>query len=237
MNAAKMTLVSTILAAALGLALGLMSTPAQAHCGGKHTGDHPHCANGGLITYTAQLTGGAFKFSCIPSGDCLLGVVDVAPNSRENVLLSNVTLDMERPAGNMTLEDTWDAVFAGCPVLLGTETVDGFDVGPDNWRISKSGGVRVMFSDIMLEGLDGPVEVTVQLVGDTFDSEFDSNPFLADPGFPSVFDLGVGYIIWGETAQGTHPRMSCQVRGSGGAGIVPLANLGQLVITATAPAP
>ncbi len=236
MNAAKMTLVSTVVAAALGLALGLMSTPAQAHCGGKHTGDHPHCADGGLITYTAELTGGAFKFSCIPAADCSLGIVEVAPNSRENVLLSNVTLELVRPGDDMTLQDTWDAVFAGCPVLLGTETVDGFDVGPANWRISKSGGVRVMFSDIMLVGLDdGPVEVTVQLVGDTFDSEFDNDPFLPDPGFPSTFDLDVGYIIWGETAKGTHPRMSCQVQGISRAGIVPLDNLGQLVITATAP--
>ena len=46
MNAAKMTLVSTVVAAALGLALGLMNTPAQAHhCKGAH--DFPGCTSGG----------------------------------------------------------------------------------------------------------------------------------------------------------------------------------------------
>ena len=47
MNAAKMTLVSTVLAAAFGLALGLMSTPAQAHCAGKHINNPSHCDGGG----------------------------------------------------------------------------------------------------------------------------------------------------------------------------------------------
>jgi len=36
MNAAKMTLVSTVVAAVLGLALGFWATSAEAHCRGKH---------------------------------------------------------------------------------------------------------------------------------------------------------------------------------------------------------
>ena len=47
MNAAKMTLVSTVLAAAFGLALGLMSTPAQAHCAGRHINIPSHCDGDG----------------------------------------------------------------------------------------------------------------------------------------------------------------------------------------------
>ena len=34
---------SVFLCAAVALFFGLGATPAQAHCGGKHTGNHPHC--------------------------------------------------------------------------------------------------------------------------------------------------------------------------------------------------
>jgi len=47
MNAAKVTLTSTVLAAALGLVLGLMSTPAQAHCAGRHINNPSHCDGDG----------------------------------------------------------------------------------------------------------------------------------------------------------------------------------------------
>ena len=33
-------------AALLALGLGLSPTPAEAHCKGKHTGNHPHCGGG-----------------------------------------------------------------------------------------------------------------------------------------------------------------------------------------------
>ena len=39
MNAAKMTLVSTVVAAVLGLALSFGASPATAHCKGKHSGN------------------------------------------------------------------------------------------------------------------------------------------------------------------------------------------------------
>ncbi|MCZ6608441.1 MAG: hypothetical protein O7A66_00370, partial [Alphaproteobacteria bacterium] len=35
---------SVFLCAAVALFFGVASTPAQAHCKGKHTGSHPHCA-------------------------------------------------------------------------------------------------------------------------------------------------------------------------------------------------
>ncbi len=58
MNAAKFTLTSTVLAAALGLALGLTAVPAQADCGlgTKHTGNHPHCTKGDTGGEPALLT-------------------------------------------------------------------------------------------------------------------------------------------------------------------------------------
>ena len=46
MNAAKMTLASTMLAAALGLALGLMAAPAGADCPHRDNPDHKHCDGG-----------------------------------------------------------------------------------------------------------------------------------------------------------------------------------------------
>ena len=111
MNAAKVTLTSTILAATLGLALGLMSAPAQAHCAGKHTGDHPHCTAGeDPIEYEAELTEGAFVFAPV-------NPVPVTPNQKEVVLRSNTTLDMDRPVGNPALQAAWDDVFTHCPEL------------------------------------------------------------------------------------------------------------------------
>ncbi len=47
MNAAKLTLTATVLAAAFGLALGLMSTPAQAHCADRHINNPSHCDGDG----------------------------------------------------------------------------------------------------------------------------------------------------------------------------------------------
>ncbi len=58
MNTAKMTLTATVLAAALGLALGPMSAPAGAHdCSRHNDQNHKHCGGGGLpneIPMTAE---------------------------------------------------------------------------------------------------------------------------------------------------------------------------------------
>ncbi len=72
MNAAKFTLTSTILAAALGLALGLAAAPSGSSAcdtGTKHKTGAP-CGGGGgggggggAIVYTAELTAGAFVFA------------------------------------------------------------------------------------------------------------------------------------------------------------------------------
>ena len=217
MNAAKFTLTSTILAAALGLALGLMSTPAEAHCAGKHTGDHPHCTAGGLITYTAQLTAGAFVF----------GPVDVTPNQREIELRSEDDLNFD--INDSPQPATWDQVFNTCGELLAPDSVDAFFVGDDNWSISKSGGVRVILADIVLQG----AEVRVQLIGEVFD--FSIVPFLPEPGGMSVFELTQGAINGRSEMGGPGGSQACQPPGGGSFDIFNLISSSTLEITASAP--
>lgn len=227
MNTANMTLASTVLAAALGLGLGLMSTPAEAHCAGKHTEGHPHCA-GGPITYTAQLTAGAFVF----------GPVVVTPNTREDVLRSGVDLNFD--ISTSPAVGTWDKVFNTCIELLAQDSVDDFFVGEDDWQIDKSGGVRVRLHDIRFDqgdpallNSDVPAEVTVELVGNEY--IFDES-FLPEATETRTYVLD-GYLIRGETLKGIHPRSGCQERGSGTPDIILLIDSSVLVITATATPP
>ena len=177
----------------------------------------------GSITYTAELTG-AFVFG--PDA-----IVNVYPNSKDNVLWSDVHLYVDGPL-NQDIWDTWDTVFNTCPVLLAPGTVYEFDVVADDWFISKHGGVRVMFRDFLLDysSLDGSVYddgavITVQLVGNYFDSDVEN--FLPVPvpdpsGGPdtasSIFNL-TKFVIWGNTAHGVPgPRRACQLPGDGGGG-------------------
>ena len=71
MKWAKVILTSTI-PAALGLALGLSSGPAQAHCKGKHTGGHEHCIGdpGGDLTFSITLTDSGVE---VAAGDGIEG--------------------------------------------------------------------------------------------------------------------------------------------------------------------
>ena len=154
MNMAKMTLASTVLAAALGLALGLSAVPALANPPdeeGCH--DHKDCPpGGGPIQFTAELIAGAFVFD---DGTLSFEPVDVTPNSRENVLRSNTDLFFD--IDDSPEPDTWNQVFNTCGELLDPNSVNDFFVGNDSWQIDKSGGVRVIFHDIFLQG----AEVTV----------------------------------------------------------------------------
>ena len=137
MNAAKMTLTATVLAAAFGLVLGLSAVPSDSyacHHGLEH-GKETDCGAGG--GFTAELTG-AFVFRPVSP-------VVVTPNSRENVLASNTGLDMVRPTildppGTVLEDMTWDQVFNTCGELLDPDSVDGFLVGDDNWRINNNSG-------------------------------------------------------------------------------------------------
>jgi len=179
----------------------------------------------GSITYTAQLTG-AFVFGPDP-------IMAVYPDSKESVLLDDTLLSMDIYDGSSAPpsgDETWDTVFDTCPVLLGS--VNGFEA--DDWYISKYGDVRVMFRDFLLPYVheDGSVEddgavITVQLVGNSFDSDVEN--FLPVPPFPPyvlpnlntakrTFKL-TDFVIWGNTAHGVSgPRRACQLPGGGGGG-------------------
>ena len=227
--------IPTVLAAAgLAFALVLGFAPATALAGppdasGCH--DHKPCDGGGpaSITYTAELTSGAFVFN--PANP-----VVVTPNSKENVLSSDDNLAMMIPGGDLTcwepstaLEcDTWNQVFNTCVVLLEPDSVDGFSVGSDKWRIDEAGGVRVIFSNILLQG----AEVTVQLIGNEFDF---TDPFLPEPGETRVFILDQA-AIYGKSAKGGGgPRRGCQPPGGGGFDVFTLYTPSTLEIKATTP--
>ncbi len=168
----------------------------------------------GSIDYTAELISGAFVF--IP------GIVDVYPNSKESALLGDVPLDVYGPLN----DETWDTVFVDkCPELLAPGTVYEFQA--DDWYISKYGGVRVMFRDFLLpydhpDALDDDYAViTVQLVGNYFDSEVENFLPVPPPNENTAnitFEL-TDFIIWGNTAHGVPgPRRACQLPGGGGGG-------------------
>ncbi len=196
MKTRKTTFASTVVAAAFGLALGFISAPAQANPADENgCHDHKPC-EANSVTYTAQLTAGAFVF--VPM------VVTVVPNSRNRVLWSDLTppLDMVHPDDEGALEDTWDDVFIHCPSLLLDEVLR-FEVASSDWSIDKAGGVRIRFRavrDITLDDdLDTKVEdvqISIQLIGDEFDfEEGGADPFLPEkPGDTSTFDLFYGQI-------------------------------------------
>ena len=67
MNAAKMTLVSTVVAAVLGLALSFGASPAEAHCKGKHADmDCDGVAEGRSQTFEVEIIDGS-----LVTDDCL----------------------------------------------------------------------------------------------------------------------------------------------------------------------
>ena len=236
MNAAKFTLTSTVVAAALGLAFGLMNTPAQAHTTACDTKpDHKHCPVAGGIVYEAELTDGAFDF-CPLGGSC--GAIEVTPNTRENVLRSDTDLDMVRPdfTDDPDGYDTWNAVFNACEEMLGVDTVDSFSAGRADWSVDKAGGVRVVFRNVELLATGGEIlgqgaEFRVQLMGDEFDFiAAEGKSFPPEPGETSVFEL-LDFAITGTPERGKGAIKSC--RGTDGGG--PLLPPSTLVITASAP--
>jgi len=186
MNATKFTLTSTVVAAALGLALGLSAVPALAGPPDKDgCHDHKDCGSGGgdgedPIVYTAELTAGAFVFH--PSGhdseeEPSAHVVVVTPNNRENVLRSGVDLnfDIDDSPEDSPERNTWIDMFATCDALWDSGPVEFFFVQRGDWSIDKDGGVRVVFRHIEDQG----AEFRFQLIGNEFDF-FDS--FLPTPG-------------------------------------------------------
>ena len=192
---------STVVAAALGLALGLSAVPSDSYACHRGTDHGSQICGGGEdpIQFTAELTFGAFEF----------GPVVVTPNSRENELRSEVpfTFTWDRLNDGAS---PWDQVFNDC-MLLGDNSVDDFFVGRDDWTIEKAGGVRIILRDIRLIDIDGDhAEVTVQLIGE--ESDFDDDPFLPSSGV-RVFLLTQGRISGRSVSGEPGPRGRCQASG------------------------
>jgi hypothetical protein len=169
----------------------------------------------GLIVYTAVLTG-AFEFNTV-----------VTPNKRKSSLHSNENVDMVRPGFDLAADppimckdilvtetseecQTWNHVFNTCPLLLTKDSVQGFDVGADDWSIQRPGGVYVQFNDILFTD----AEVTVALYGD---KSVNTDPFLPVPGEVSG-DTEMSVVIldrfatWGKSLPGADgPIMGCDL--------------------------
>ncbi len=201
MNAAKVTLTSTILAAALGLALGLSAVPSGSyacHKDGALHGNQTDCDNGGDgIMYEATLTG-AFVLDSVP----------VTPNQRENVLRSEQDLNLDIN-DSLVGPDTWVDMFAICDELWEPGPVEDFFVGEDDWSIDKAGGVGVVFRHIEDQG----AEFRFQLIGNEFEfTDFDKS-FPPAPGDTSVFVLDHFAITAKSLAGGSGGTKFCRTLG------------------------
>ena len=229
MNAAKMTLVSTVVAAALGLALGLAAAPSGSSAcdtGTKHKTGAP-CGGGGdgedPIVYTAELTAGAFVFAPV-------NPVPVTPNQRENVLRSEEDLDLD--IDNLDIDDllarvTWVDMFATCDELWEPGPVEAFFVGEDDWSIDKAGGVRVVFRHIEDQG----AEFRFQLIGSQFEfiDSFLPTPGLGSPADTRTYTLEHFAITAKSLAGGSGGTKFCRTLGGDP---LPLMEPSTLVITA-----
>ncbi len=226
MNAAKVTLTSTVVAAALGLALGLSAVPALAGppdaqgCHPNHKDEECPVNGGGdgedPIVYTAELTAGAFVFAVNP--------VPVTPNQRENVLRSEEDLDLD--IDDSLAPETWVDMFAICDELW-EAPVEDFFVGEDDWSIDKAGGVRVVFRHIESDG----AEFRFQLIGNEFDF---TASFLPGAGETRTYTLDHFAITAKSLPGGSGGTKFCRTLG-GEFGVPLLLEPSILVITASAP--
>ncbi len=223
MNAAKVTLTSTILAAALGLVLGLAAAPAEAH----HSGGHNKGGGGDgedPIVYTAQLTAGAFVFAPV-------NPVPVTPNQRENVLRSEEDLNLDIDDSPETV--TWFDMFDTCVELWDPGPVEAFFVGEDDWSIDKAGGVSVVFRHIEDQG----AEFRFQLIGNEFEFTVFDKSFPPAPGDTSVFVLDHFAITAKSLAGGSGGTKFCRTLGGEFGNPLDLTEASILTITAEAEAP
>jgi hypothetical protein len=192
----------------------LISLPSLAFAKGKPPKDDPPVDP--TVVYTAELISGAFDFRVAGGAS---GAVSVTPISMGNELFGNDPLGMERSDGG--LPETWNKVFNTCGELLALDSVTYFHVEADDWSIEKPGGVRVIFRDINLPGVDGLPggKVTVQLIGDEFDDFLPPDP---DPGETTLITHNLRWFaIYGRTQKGVHPKKGCQPSGSGSFDIYP----------------
>ncbi len=215
MNAANMTLVSTVVAAALGLALGLSAVPAMAGppdaqgCHPDHKDEECPVNGGGdgedPIVYTAELTAGAFVFAP-------LNPVPVTPNQREIVLRSEEDLDLD--INDSPAPETWVDMFDTCVELWDPGPVEFFFVQRGDWSIDKDGGVRVVFRHIEDQG----AEFRFQLIGNEFDfiASFLPTPGLGSPADTRTYTLDQFAITAKSLPGGSGGTKFCRTLGEDG---------------------
>ena len=192
---------------------------------------HPSCnddGGAGEITYTAELRG-AFVFASLS--------VDL--EGQDERLKSGDSVEIFRPETGWELT-TWNLVFNVCGLL---DPVPDFTApaGKKGWRISRPGGVYVLFRNVgPLPSTIGDLDVGLQLIGDcSYSSEGTTacDPFPPVPGEDYGHGDGISEIplthfdIHAKGENGiTHQIEGCHSESAD------LLVDSTLVITATAPA-
>ena len=164
--------------------------------------------------YTAQLTGGAFRFVTD-----LGNPIPVTTAGNQGLGLESVfDVEMRRPSDEylQVLQDTWDNMFTtGCPNLVPMgDYVDKILSSSDNWTIEEPGNIRVILRDIRLKAVDNvDWDVTVQLIGsENYDPYLDWLPAVGEGSHTFTLTRG---RMWGrEVRGGQGGRMSCYSGGS-----------------------
>ncbi len=180
MKTAKIIPTSTLVVAALGLALGLAAAPALADKkdgAGCHT-LHDPCGDPEGVTYTAKLFGtmpGAFEF-----GTAMPVPVTSGPKGASLVFPINPTVT---PRGGSNVVGAWRKVFSECDVVPNPSGMQIPGAFTEDSSIDKGGGIRAVFSGIPLldENLELFVTVTVQLIGTCFGDDGCTDDFLPVP--------------------------------------------------------
>ena len=174
MNILRLSTLSLSLAMAVFALASLgFSVPAGAHPCERAPG-HKHCDDEGpQTTYTAELRG-ALVFAPL----------SVVLEGQDERLKSGDPVTIVRPAAGVVLT-AWNLVFNVCGLL---DPVPEFTAptGKKGWRISRPGGVYVLFRNVgPLPSTIGDLEVGLQLIGDcSYSSEgsTDCDPFPPVPG-------------------------------------------------------
>jgi hypothetical protein len=233
MNISRLSTLSLTLALAI-FALGYVN-PASAAPKPKECPAHPSCPDEEppepepTVTYTAELKG-AFAF----------GPLGVTLEGQDERLISSDDLEISIPyAGTGGELTAWNLVFNVCGLL---DPVPEFTApaGKKGWRISRPGGVYVLFRNVgpLPSASLGDLEISLQLIGDCAYSGGTSycEPFPPEPGDNFGHGLGISWI----------PLSSFQIHATGEKGITHsiegchsesavLLDGSTLVITATAP--
>ena len=188
MSILRLSTLSLTLALAI-FALGYVN-PASAAPKPKECPGHPSCPDEEppepepTVTYTAELEG-AFAF----------GPLDVTLEGQDERLISSDDLKISIPDTGDELT-AWNLVFNVCGLLLHPVPEFTAPAGKKGWRISRPGGVYVLFRNVgPLPSTIGDLEVGLQLSGDcsysSSEGTTDCDPF---PPVPGVDGFGISEI-------------------------------------------